>query len=66
MDATSPTPGPMGNHSPSSSRTSARWVEGQRWVRLVQIEDGAIVGTTAEGSPNSFLCKGRHDDFVNR
>jgi hypothetical protein len=23
-----------------------------------KIEDGTIVGTTAEGSPNTFLCKG--------
>lgn len=27
-------------------------------------EDGMIVGTTAEGSPNSFLCKGPFSDFV--
>src|SRR3954454_22085527 len=28
------------------------------------VEDGAIVGTTAEGSPNTFLCKGDYGDFV--
>jgi hypothetical protein len=27
------------------------------------VEDGAIVGTTAEGSPNTFLCKGDYGDF---
>lgn len=27
-------------------------------------EDGAIVGTTAEGSPNTFLCRGDYKDFV--
>ena len=25
---------------------------------------GAIVGTTVEGSPNTFLCKGDYKDFV--
>lgn len=30
-----------------------------------RVEDGAIVGTTAEGSPNSFLCTTReYGDFV--
>ena len=28
------------------------------------IEDGAIVGTTLEGSPNTFLCRGDYRDFV--
>jgi hypothetical protein len=28
------------------------------------VEDGTIVGTTVEGSPNTFLCKGDHKDFV--
>lgn len=27
------------------------------------VEDGAIVGTTVEGSPNTFLCKGDYRDF---
>lgn len=27
-------------------------------------EEGAIVGTTAEGSPNTFLCKGPYGDFI--
>src|SRR3954447_14886081 len=29
-----------------------------------KVEDGAIVGTTVEGSPNTFLCKGDFKDFV--
>ncbi len=30
-----------------------------------EVEDGVIVGTTAEGSPNSFLCTKKHySDFV--
>ncbi len=29
-----------------------------------KVEDGAIVGTTVEGSPNTFLCKGAFGDFV--
>ncbi len=30
-----------------------------------QVEDGAIVGTTAEGSPNTFLCtKKEYGDFI--
>ena len=29
-----------------------------------RVEDGTIVGTTAEGSPNTFLCKGDYKDFV--
>ncbi|WZO97624.1 DUF952 domain-containing protein [Isosphaeraceae bacterium EP7] len=29
-----------------------------------QVEDGSIVGTTVEGSPNTFLCKGDFKDFV--
>ncbi len=28
------------------------------------VEDGIIVGTTVEGSPNTFLCKGDYKDFV--
>jgi hypothetical protein len=28
------------------------------------VEDGAIVGTTAEGSKNTFLCKGPFSDFI--
>ena len=28
-----------------------------------KVEDGTIVGTTAEGSPNTFLCKGDLKDF---
>jgi hypothetical protein len=29
-----------------------------------KVEGGAIVGTTVEGSPNTFLCKGDFKDFV--
>ena len=29
-----------------------------------KVEDGAIVGSTVEGSPNTFLCKGDFKDFV--
>ena len=29
-----------------------------------KVEDGMIVGTTAEGSPNTFLCKGTFSDFI--
>ena len=29
-----------------------------------KVENGMIVGTTVEGSPNSFLCKGPFSDFV--
>jgi hypothetical protein len=28
-----------------------------------KVEEGTIVGTTAEGSPNTFLCKGDFHDF---
>jgi hypothetical protein len=28
-----------------------------------RVEDGAIVGTTVDGSPNTFLCKGPFDNF---
>ncbi|MFO0909014.1 MAG: DUF1080 domain-containing protein [Isosphaeraceae bacterium] len=29
-----------------------------------KVEDGTILGTTAVGSPNTFLCKGNFTDFV--
>ncbi|MEN6497057.1 MAG: DUF1080 domain-containing protein [Thermoguttaceae bacterium] len=29
-----------------------------------KVEDGMIVGTTVDGSPNTFLCKGPFSDFV--
>jgi hypothetical protein len=29
-----------------------------------KVEDGAIVGTTVEGSSNTFLCKGDFKDFI--
>jgi len=32
-------------------------------VAAYAVEDGAIVGTTVEGSPNTFLCKGEYRDF---
>jgi hypothetical protein len=28
-----------------------------------KVEDGVIVGTTVEGSPNTFLCEGDFKDF---
>lgn len=28
-----------------------------------KVEDGMIVGSTVEGSPNTFLCKGEYQDF---
>jgi hypothetical protein len=28
-----------------------------------KVEDGMIVGTTVEGSPNTFLCRGPYGDF---
>jgi hypothetical protein len=28
-----------------------------------KVEDGMIVGTTTEGSPNTFLCRGPYSDF---
>ena len=33
-------------------------------IAAYKVEDGAIVGTTVEGSPNTFLCKGDFKDFV--
>jgi len=32
-------------------------------VAKYTVKDGAIVGTTVEGSPNTFLCKGPYADF---
>jgi hypothetical protein len=29
-----------------------------------EVKDGEIVGTTVEGSPNTFLCRGDYTDFV--
>jgi hypothetical protein len=29
-----------------------------------EVKDGTIVGTTATGSPNTFLCRGDYKDFV--
>jgi hypothetical protein len=29
-----------------------------------RVEDAAIVGTTVDGSPNTFLCKGDYKDFL--
>lgn len=41
----------------------------QDWTReggfaTYEVRDGMIVGTTAEGSPNTFLCKGPFADFI--
>jgi hypothetical protein len=33
-------------------------------IATYRVEDGVIVGTTVEGSPNTFLCKGNFKDFV--
>jgi hypothetical protein len=33
-------------------------------IASYKVEDGVIVGTTVEGSPNTFLCKGDFKDFV--
>ncbi len=33
-------------------------------VASYKVEGGVIVGTTVEGSPNTFLCKGNYKDFV--
>jgi hypothetical protein len=33
-------------------------------IATYKVEDGTIVGTTVEGSPNTFLCKGDFQDFV--
>jgi hypothetical protein len=33
-------------------------------VATYKVEDGTIVGTTVEGSPNTFLCKGNLKDFL--
>ena len=30
---------------------------------MYKVEDGMIVGTTTEGSPNTFLCRGPFSDF---
>jgi hypothetical protein len=29
-----------------------------------KVEDGMIVGTTSDGGPNTFLCRGPYDNFV--
>jgi hypothetical protein len=33
-------------------------------IASFKVEDGTIVGTTVEGSPNTFLCKGDFQDFA--
>ena len=39
------------------------WTQKNGWANY-KVEDGAIVGTTAEGSPNSFLCSlNEYGDF---
>ncbi|MEQ8767112.1 MAG: DUF1080 domain-containing protein [Planctomycetota bacterium] len=43
--------------------TLAGWTQ-RNGTATYRVEDGAIVGRTAEGSPNSFLCSGRdYGDF---
>ncbi|MBN2129030.1 MAG: DUF1080 domain-containing protein [Sedimentisphaerales bacterium] len=45
-------------------RTLDGW-EVRSGVATYHVEDGAIVGTTVEGSPNTFLCtKKRYGDFI--
>ena len=43
-------------------RTLEGWTV-QGGFATYEVEDGAIVGTTVEGSPNTFLCKGDFGDF---
>lgn len=50
-----------------TSLFDGKTIEG--WTRqggfaTYEVKDGAIVGTTAEGSPNTFLCKGPFSNFV--
>ena len=46
-------------------RQDAEGVGGLQRLGKLPVEDGVIVGTTAEGSPNSFLCtKKEYGDFV--
>ena len=58
--------------APSAPAGSVRLFNGRNlegWTQLngtatYTVEDGAIVGRTAEGSPNSFLCSNKmYDDF---
>ena len=44
-------------------KTLDGWVVNGGFARYT-VEDGAIVGTTVEGSPNTFLCKGDYKVFV--
>ncbi len=43
-------------------KTLAGWTVRGGFAKYA-VEDGAIVGTTVEGSPNTFLCKGPFGDF---
>jgi hypothetical protein len=66
----------MTNAAEPEAATDAGWVSlfnGENldgWVQIngtadYKVEDGVIVGTTAEGSPNSFLCtKQLYGNFV--
>lgn len=58
----------------SATAAAGDWVELfdgkslEGWTRRggtaeYRVEDGAIVGTTVEGSPNTFLCRGPYADF---
>ena len=59
-----------------ASETESDWVmlfngkDLSGWIQIngtakYKVEDGAIVGTTAEGSPNSFLCTEKdYGDFI--
>src|SRR4051812_1136201 len=56
-------PGEEGWTPPFDGKTLEGWkVNGGK--AEYRVEDGAIVGTTVEGSPNTFLCKGDFKDFV--
>jgi hypothetical protein len=60
---------------PAKSGDASRWIalfdgksldgwKVQGGKAAYRAEDGAVVGTTVEGSPNTFLCKGPFQDFI--
>ena len=55
IDAAEDTAGEVGWVSLFDGKTLKGW-EQKNGTAAYRVEDGAIVGTTAEGSPNSFLC----------
>lgn len=59
----SPVPAQDGWVSLFDGRTLAGWTQ-RNGTAVYTVEDGAIIGTTTEGSPNSFLCSDRfYGDF---